>query len=337
MAVVMLTGASGFLGIHVLQRLLDEGNHVRALVRTPAKLRDNLALLGVDADDSRIEVVRGDMTDSASVREAARGCDQCVHAAATYSYVRRDAERIRRENKTGTATVLDAAVEAGCEGIVHVSSIVALLQRGATLTNESPLGLGLGPYTQSKVESERIARERQDVGAPVSIVNPGAIIGPHDPYLGETNAIIRDVLLGRAAVFPRGRLQFVDVRDTAEVVVAALARPGGRYLVPGENVSLPHEVLRLVTGRRLPARSVPLKAVLPLLQLGYRTGWSWLPHSVEGSKVLALNTRVDASGTTNDLGVVGRALADSVRDSVRWLAEAGHIPPAAAGRCLQTT
>src|SRR5690606_15630358 len=172
MAVVMLTGASGFLGIHLLQRLLDDGHQVRALVRSPPKLRTNLALLGNDPDDPRIDVVPGDMTDQSAAQRAASGCSLAVHAAATYSYRRRDAERMLRDNVTGTATVLDAAIEAGCSGIVHVSSFVALLRPGATLDHQSPLGLVLGPYTQSKVNSERYARNRQENGAPVTIVNP---------------------------------------------------------------------------------------------------------------------------------------------------------------------
>ena len=94
MSVVMLTGASGFLGIHILGRLLDEGHRVRALVRTSAKLRENLALLDLDLDDPRIEVVPGDMTDAAAVREAARGCDQrrspwlCADTGTTFRRVR---------------------------------------------------------------------------------------------------------------------------------------------------------------------------------------------------------------------------------------------------------
>jgi nucleoside-diphosphate-sugar epimerase len=336
MAVVMLTGASGFLGIHVLQRLLREGHRVRAFVRTPAKLRENVALLGVDPNDSRIEVASGDMTDAVAVREAARGCDLAIHAAATFSYRRRDAARMLSENELGTTTVLDAAIDAGCGGIVHVSSIVALLQPGATLDHESPLGDPVGPYTRSKVESERVARDRQKAGAPVAVVNPGGILGPYDPYLGESNEAIREILRGRLPTWPRGGMQWVDVRDCAEVVVAALDRPGGRYLVPGETVTLPHHTLRTVTGRRLPAVRVPHKAALPVLWVGYRTGWSLLPHAIEGSRLIALDTRVDYSATVDDLGIEGRPLAESVRDNVRWLAEAGHITPRAAGRCLET-
>ena len=334
MNVVMVTGASGFLGIHIVQRLLAEGHRVCAFVRTPARLRENLALLDVDSEDSRIEVVAGDMTDAVAVREAASGSDQAIHAAATFSYRRRDAERMRRENKAGTTAVLDAAIDAGCTGIVQVSSIAALLRPGATLNHQSPLGEGLGPYTQSKVESERVARDRQKAGAPVAIVNPGGILGPHDPYLGESNEVIRDILRGRLPTWPRGGMQWVDVRDTADVVVAALGRPGARYLVPGENVTVPHERLRALTGRRLPAVRMPLKAALPVLKLGYNTGWSFLPHTVEGARLIATDTRVDYSATVDELGLHGRSLEESMGDTVRWLVEAGHIPARAAGRCL---
>ena len=334
MSVVMLTGASGFLGLHILQRLLNQDHQVRAFVRAPARLRQNLAPLGVDPDDPRIQVVRGDMTDAGAVKEAVSGCDQAIHAAATFSYRRRDADRMVRENHLGTTTVLDAAIDAGCSGIVHVSSTVALLRPGATLDHHSPTGVVIGPYTQSKVESERAARERQQAGAPVTIVNPGGILGPHDPYLGESDQVIRDILRGRLPTWPQGGMQWVDVRDTAEVVVAALTRPGRRYLVPGENVTTPHETLRTVTGRRLPAVRLPLWAALPVLQLGYRTDWSFLPHALEGSRLVALHTRVDYSATTDELGVTGRSLAESMRDTVRWLVEAGHISPRAAGRAL---
>jgi len=334
MKVVMLTGASGFLGIHILQRLLDTDCQVRALVRTPAKLKENLALVGVDPEDPRIDVVAGDMTDADTVTKTAIGCDHAIHAAATFSYRRRDAERMLRENKVGTTMVLDAAIEAGCTGVVHVSSIVALLGPDATLDHHSPLGVTMGPYTESKVESERIARDRQVSGAPVAIVNPGAILGPHDPYLGESNEVVRDILRGRLPTWPRGAMQWVDVRDTADVVIAALDRPGRRYLVPGENVALPHRTLRTVTGRRLPALRMPLKAALPVLKLGYNTGWPLLPHAVEGARVIALNTAVDHSATVEDLGIAGRTLEESMRDTVRWLAEASHIRPRAAGRLL---
>ena len=117
-------------------------------------------LVGVDVDDPRLEAIQGDMTNTHAVREAAAGCERAIHTAATFSYRRRDAERMIRENAPGTMNVLDAAAEAGCTSVVHVSSTFALLQPNATLSGESPLGVALGPYTQSKVDSERIAKEQ---------------------------------------------------------------------------------------------------------------------------------------------------------------------------------
>lgn len=334
MSRVLLTGASGFLGAHTTARLLDDGHTVRGLVRTPERLRDHLRPLGVDIEDPRIEVFQGDMTDASAVQAAVADCDLAVHAAATFSYRRRDEKRMRDENVLGTKNVLDAAIAEGCRGIVQVSSIAALLHKGAVLDHRSLLGAGIGPYTTSKVESERVARERQQAGAPVAIVNPGGIIGPHDPYLGESNAVVRDILRGRLPTWPRGGLQWVDVRDTADVIAAALDRPGGRFLVPGENVAAPHARLSEVTGRRLPLMLLPMGVITPCVLPGYLTGWSFLPGALEGARVISLGTVADPSSTVNDLGISGRTLQDSLRDTIRWLVEAGHLSPKQAGRAL---
>ena len=331
---MLVSGASGFLGVHVTRRLLDEGYTVRALIRRPERLWLHLRPLGVDRDDPRIEVREGDMTDASAVRESARGCDLAVHAAATYSYQRRDAARMHHDNARGTAIVLSAAIDAGCRGIVHVSSVAALLRKGATLDGQSPLGVGVGPYTSSKVESEKIARERQDEGAPVAIVNPGGIIGPHDPYLGESNESIRNVLRGHVPIWPSGRTQWVDVRDTADVIAAALQRPGGRFMVPGENAAAPHRALSDVTGRRLPVVLLPAGVIAPAVLPGYLTGWSLLPHATEGLRFVGLGTTVDPSSTVADLGISGRSLHESLRDTTRWLVAAGHLAPKYAGQAL---
>ena len=178
------------------------------------------------------------MTDVAAVRSAVEGCDAVVHAAATYSFRRSDRTAMMRDNTAGTEAVLGAARDAGCRVAVHVSSTVALARPGGvTLDHRSPLGPGHGPYSDSKVASERIARRMQEAGDPVTIVNPGGVIGPHDPYLGETNEILVQVLNGKQPVFPRGRQQFVDVRDVAAVIVAALGPRAGRAL-PGPRARL---------------------------------------------------------------------------------------------------
>lgn len=333
MATVLLTGASGFLGAHTVQHLLEAGHRVRALVRTPARLDDALRPLGLTSDDDRIEVARGDMTDDTAVRAAVDGCGAVVHAAATYSFRRRDTETMRHDNAVGTRTVLEAGRDAGCSVLVHVSSTVALTRPGGVVLDEhSPLGPGLGPYSDSKVASELVARELQAAGAPVTVVNPASILGPHDPYLGENNELILQILQGRLPVFPRGRLPYVDVRDTAAVLAAAVDHaPGGRYVVPGANVPSLHATLREVTGRRVPVLFLPGAVARAGTWPGYATGWRLLPGALEGVRIAACASSIDASATTRDLGVTARPLRDSLVDTVRWLVEAGHLSRRLAG------
>lgn len=89
-----------------------------------------------------------------------------------------------------------------------------------------------------------------------------------------------------------------------------------------------------MTGRRLPAVVLPIGLVVPALLPGYLTGWSFLPGALEGARVIGLGTTADASATTDDLGIVGRPLQESLRDTTRWLVDAGHLQAKHAGRAL---
>ena len=328
---VLLTGASGFLGIHTVSRLRAAGHPVRALVRDRSKLAANLRLLEIDVDD--VEVVEGDLTDQAIVKEAVTGTDAVIHAAATFSLKRRDRAVMEQQNELLTRTVLNAGAEHGCDVLVHVSSTVALNRPGgAVLDPHSPLGPGLGPYSASKVASERVARVMQEAQAPVTIVNPGGVVGPDDPYVGENAESCIAILKNRLPAWPRGQLHYVDVRDTAEVLTAAVTHePGGRYLVPGATVPSPFPVLRRVTGRRLAALTVPAKLATAATMPGYLTGWSFLPGAAEGPRTVGCANPVDSSRTTEELGVTARSADDAFRDTVRWLRKAGHINAREAG------
>jgi nucleoside-diphosphate-sugar epimerase len=241
-----------------------------------------------------------------------------------------------RENAGGARTVLQAGMDAGCGALVHVSSTVALARPGGgVLDHTSPLGSATGPYSASKIASEQVARELQAAGAPVTIVNPGGILGPHDPYLGENNHVVRLVLRGVLPAWPRGRFQYVDVRDVATVLAAAVDHDGvDRFLVPGTDVARPHDALREVTGRRLPAAPVPVALAVATAWPGDLTGWAWLPRGAEGSRLIGFANTTDAAHTTQELEVSGRPLTDSLRDTIRWMVDAGHISRRQAGKAL---
>ena len=117
---VMITGATGFVGYHTAQALLDAGHEVSLLVRSVDKM---LALFGQDRVQ---QVTRGDITDADQVARALQGCDAVVHSAAMVSTSAADAKRVYQTNVEGTRLVLAGAIERGIGRIIHVSSVTAL-------------------------------------------------------------------------------------------------------------------------------------------------------------------------------------------------------------------
>jgi dihydroflavonol-4-reductase len=231
-----------------------------------------------------------------------------------------------------------AAVEHGCDPVVHVSSTIALIRRQATVTPDSPLSDARGVYAASKAASEAVARQLQQDGAPVVIVQPGGALGPDDPYLGDGSRRLRDVLRGRYPMWPSGGLHTVDVRDVAQLHPAALTPGAGprRYLVPGHFVDgrTMFTTLRTVTGRRLPYVVMPARMILPFAwaaSKAQRVIPFHLPIEYEGALITGYGTHCDDSGARQELGVQPRPLQETYRDTVRWLHRSGHLTARQAG------
>lgn len=324
---VLVTGGTGFVGSHSVAALLSQGHQVRLLVRSRERVARSLSPLGV----AEVESVVGDVTASRSVEEAMAGCDAVLHAAAIFSFDTRAASRIREVNVGGAEIVLAAAVRAGLDPIVHVSSYVALLPPGAgVLTPDSPVKRPHGAYCRSKAESERVARRYQEQGAPVVIIYPGGVIGPNDPYLGESNRTV--VFLNGGVTMHRGGASYVDVRDVASVH-AAVMEPGRgprRYMITGHYVALKDltAMLHQITGRHGPTVAIPAgaaRAVGRVADLVQHIVPHQLPLSHEAMWDAALEAHCDDSRTASELGITPRDLRVTLADTVQWLADQGHI------------
>jgi nucleoside-diphosphate-sugar epimerase len=332
---VMVTGGTGFVGSHTVAALLQDGHNVRLLVRNADRIAPALEPLNAAGD---IEHVVGDATDVSAVERAVAGCDAVVHAAAVFSLDSRDWAETRRTNVRAADAVLRAAVANACDPIIHVSSTVALLRRAATVTPDSPLSTSRGTYIRSKVASEQVARALQDEGAPVVIVSPGGVYGPHDPHLSGSMRQLRDVLRGLYPLWTTGGFFGVDVRDVARVTAAAMTPGAGprRYLVPGHHLEGPafFGALREVTGRRLPYLSMPTPILLPMtwgVSAVQRILPMHIPADYEGIVLASHNTRYDCSRAEADLGVSPTPLTQTMTDAVHWLHQAGHISARHAG------
>lgn len=323
---VLVTGASGFVGSHAVSALLDAGHDVRASARSANRVNSALEPLGCSG---LVEVVQADVTDADDVDRTLRGCDAVVHAAAVYSCDARRARECLRANVSGAENVLGRAVALGLDPIVQVSSNVALLPSSGTITVDSPPGQPPVPYALSKARTEEIARLFQADGAPVAIVNPGMVWGPDDPMMGESSIFARSVLTGRLPFGLPGEVPVADVRDVAAVIVALMRPDRGprRYLATGETVPM-RQVQMMVAeagGTRPPRGTAPAWL---LLGLGRAADWAQrvvparLPVNYQAPWTLTHAAPIDASSTEQDLKVTFRPAEDSIRDTVRWLLDA---------------
>lgn len=336
---VSVTGGTGFVGAHSVAAIVLAGHRVRLLARDESTVDRALGPLGVD--HGAVDVVGGDVLVETSVARLVRGADAVLHAAAVYSFDRRRRADLLRTNERGTELVLGAARRAVAGPVIHVSSVGALFPAaGRVLRVDSPVGLARESYLASKAAAEAVARRHQADGAPVVISYPPALLGPHDPGLGDQLTRLRNVLRGLMPVWPTGGFPLGDVRDTAALHASLLGPQAGpaRHFGPGEYVSTRRylRTLREVTGRALPAVFLPARGMLPLGRLTDQAQrvWPWrIPAEYGALYTAACATRVDENASTN--GISGRPVARTMLDSVRWLHEHGHVSERQAGATVR--
>lgn len=334
---ILVTGGTGFVGSHCTRALVAAGHEVTLLVRNAAGVEPALRPLGVDPEKCR--VVTGDVLDGETVQRAVRDADAMLHAANVYSLNAADGDLMARVNIEGTRSALHAAVEQGLDPVVHVSSTLALLPSDH-LTPDSPVGAPHGPYLTSKAAAERIARDLQQQGAPVVVTNPGAVYGPHDPHVGESASLVRDMLRGRQRLVISGGFGVVDVRDIASAH-ARLFVPGRgprRYLMGGHWIEFGDlfRLLEQVVGH-------PLRTVRVPFRLAYAMGRAAAFAQLRGIDpgfssaeiwILANHPATDDSRTLRDLGVQWRPTEGTLREMIAWLHEQGLVSSKQAGRAV---
>jgi nucleoside-diphosphate-sugar epimerase len=335
---VTVTGGTGFLGAHTIAALVAAGHRVRLLARNPDGVGPALEPLGVAPD--AVQVVVGDVVDELAVTTALRGADAVVHAAAVYSFDRRRRAEILRTNELGTRIVLGTARRLVAGPAVHVSSIVALFPAdGRVVGADSPVGAPRDVYMASKAAAERIARDHQADGAPVVITYPPALLGPHDPRVGDQTGRLRDTLRGLMPIWPTGGFPVGDVRDIAALHVRVLSAPEvARCFGPSHYLSTRDylRALREVTGRSLPAVHLPATAMLPVGRLAdaLQRMWPWhIPAEYGAIYTCACATRVEDAAATG--GIMPRPTTVTMRDTVAWLLREGHLSARQAGTAAQ--
>jgi dihydroflavonol-4-reductase len=260
--ITLVTGATGFVGAHLVRHLLAHGDAVRVLVRPKSSL-GSLASLDV-------EVARGDLRDGAAVRAAARGVRRIFHVGADYRLWARDPAELYETNVLGTHHVL-SAIDAGVERVVYTSTVATIAVPRDSLPDEqtdASLDEMIGHYKRSKLMAERDVREAARQGAPVVIVNPTTPLGPGDWRPTPTGQVIVDLLCGRMPAYVQTGLNVVAVEDVARghVLAAERGRIGERYLLGGSNMTFKAllDALAVVAGLPAPRVRLPWHAAMAI-------------------------------------------------------------------------
>ena len=250
---VLVTGASGFIGGRIVERLASEQASVRALLRDFAG--------GVRIARHPVELARADVTDLGAVCEAATGCDVIIHCAyGTHG----DAAERRAVTVEGTRNVLEAAVRTGTRRVVHLSTVMVYGVPSAPVLRETlPRRASGDAYGDAKLEAEELAfRYHRERGLPVSIIQPTAVYGPFG--LAWTERVIKQLRSGLVPLIDGGAgvCNAVYIDDVAEAVLLAAERKqavGEAFLISGEPITYRNfyeRFARMLGGRR----TVPMSA-----------------------------------------------------------------------------
>jgi dihydroflavonol-4-reductase len=254
---VFLTGATGFVGHHVAKALTADGADLRLLVRKSSNLKN---LEGIAGD-----TFVGDLLEPEALRAGLAGCDAVMHVAADYRLWIRDPQTMYRANVDGTREILRMAREARVPRVVYTSSVATMHFRtdGLVINEDTPVSINdmVGHYKRSKFLAEQEAIKAAQAGQQVMILNPTTPIGPNDAKPTPTGRIFVDFLNGKFPAYMDTGLNLVDVSEVARTHVAALTvgKPGKRYILGGENLTLKQilDKMSAITGIPSPTVKIP--------------------------------------------------------------------------------
>ena len=317
-----VTGATGFIGSHVVRLLRQRGDRVRILARNSSPASN---IEGLDC-----EIVIGDLKDASSLVRCVQGCRRVYHVAADYRLWARNTQDIYDSNVAGTRNLLSACCESGVEKVVYTSTVgtIGMREDGLPADENSPVTLDdmIGHYKRSKFMAEQVALEFARSGFPVVVVNPTYPVGAGDIKPTPTGKVILDFIKGRMPAYVDTGLNMVGVEDVARghLLAEEGGRVGERYILGGENWSLEEilEALARICNRRTPRVRIPW--VVALLA-GYMDNLvfgtilrrePFIP--LEGVRMARYKMYVSGEKARRELGYDPRPVEQALREAVEY-------------------
>ncbi len=330
---VLVTGATGFTGRHLVHRLLDEGAPVRIVARSAVRAR---AAFG-----DRVEIAEGDVADPEVIRRAVPGCGVVYHLAAAYREAALPDARYRAVHVDSTRLLLEASRAEGIERFVHCSTVGVLGHISHPPADEtSPYNPG-DIYQDTKVEGERLALDfAARHGVPLTVARPTAIYGPGDLRLLKLFRMIarrRFVMIGSGEVYYH-MVHVADLVDGLRLLAQRREAIGEIFILGGEGYRTLNDIAALiarVVGAPAPRWHVP---AWPIQAAGSLCEAICAPFGIEPP---IYRRRVDFF-TKSRAFSIARArrllgfdpkidLERGFVETTKWYREHGHLPAAASG------
>ncbi|WP_234735241.1 NAD-dependent epimerase/dehydratase family protein [Tellurirhabdus bombi] len=320
---VLLTGATGLLGLHIARELLRQGYAVKALYRSLPQAYTNLPWFG------EIEWVKGNIAAASDVQKSLRGCQALIHAAARTDPSPSDLASYYEANILSTEIMLAAAEAMGIERFVYVST-AAVFRPGSLAvpaTEESPFAFHLmdSGYIASKYQAQQLVLKAVNAGLNAVIVNPAFMLGPYD-LKPSSGAIIQHVLRSKHVFYPgSGGKSFIDVRDAARATVNALrqGKTGNSYLLANENISYDRffSLVAELSGRKKRLFPVPasvLRSVGNLGSVGERVLRRPLRLNSINAVLMTQDNYYSGAKARNELAMPMSPVRQAIEDAIDW-------------------
>lgn len=326
---ILVTGATGFVGVNLVRSLTAAREKVRALVRETSP-REHL-------DSENVEFAVGDVTDASSVRKAMEGCDRVYHLAGWVQITPWDADGARRVNVDGVENVCRACMDCGVQRLVHVSSIAAVGHgpMAAPADEESVWNFDSlrAPYYDTKRDGELVVRRYVEDGLDAVIVNPGYVVGPFDIKPTSGRVILRVASRRMPGVPSSGGIAFVDVRQVVEGMLAAMDRgkTGDRYILAGENITYAEfgDRIARIAGVKPPRFKFPYWLLWPGAAVCDALG-RWKPSAFTDANTAILRTGfcdqyLSGEKAYRELGISHWPIDRAISDAMEWFQQVGYL------------
>ncbi len=321
--ITAVTGGSGHIGANLIRQLLEEGRTVRVLARDDVRAFNDLD----------VDIIRGDILDTASLEALLDGADTVFHTAAKISIIPSDEKEVLLTNIIGTRNMVEAGLKCGIKRFVHFSSIHAFCSEpnDTVITEERKLVSDRHfCYDWSKAAGQHEVLAGVKRGLDAVIVNPTGVLGPNDFKPSHMGQVLLDICHNRLPALINGGYNWVDVRDVVRGSIAAeqRGRTGECYLLSGhwKHLSEISAAIGEITRRKTPTLVAPFwicnYASFISLFWSKMSGASpkFTPYAV---KTIQSHRHISHRKAAEELGHSPRPFMDTVRDALEWFEQSG--------------